>query len=237
MKRVFLLLPLIFFLFSCGEKPAGKKTTDTVLLKPKKTAEKFKEKEGLVSGVLLVKGIKTPYEDAIGRIGDSVLISTYKGKVEKADSMGRHRRLLFDLKGKFLVDKIIVAPRGKGEWLVCWQETELLGMNSYAALYKTGSEKPEWKNRFEGANPGIPVIDGDAAYVTSQGLVAKVNLSDGTLAWAHDSLFNPYKYTYQKFERPIVCADKVVFVDYPVPGRRERRDTLVVEPVSGKRLK
>jgi hypothetical protein len=236
MKRSFLLLPVFFFLLSCGEKPVEVKT-DTVPAKPKKVASKFNEKDGLIFGVELVKGIKTPYEDAIGRVGDSLLISSFKGKVEKADTLGRTRRLLFDLKGKFLVDKIIIAPRAEGEWLVCWQETELLGMNSYAALYKTGSEKPEWKNRFEGANPGIPVIDGDAAYVTSKGIVAKINLSDGKIAWMHDSLFNPYKHTYQKFERPIVCANKIVFVDYPVRGKRERRDTLVVEPVTGERLK
>ncbi|CAN5139220.1 hypothetical protein BH09BAC5_BH09BAC5_09000 [soil metagenome] len=223
------------FAISCGNNE--KKT-----LPPKKVNVKIKseipqQKTGLIYPYILVRSKKQQFDDARVRIGDSVIISTYKGKIVLTDSSGNSKKQIADLKCEYMMDNLYVLPRSGNKWFFVWQETNHEGQKSSLAVFSEGSEKPEWKISFPYGNVGPAVIDQNMVYFTAMGTVAKIDISTGKLIWKQDSLFNPLKLSYKKFYTPSVFDDKVIFVDYPEPGRREKRDTLILDPSTGKRLR
>lgn len=234
--RFLLYTGFLLFLFSCGspkeEAPVTRHDTVKPIVRPKDPV-----KAGVVMAVALVKGTQTPYDDEVGRLGDSLVICSYKGRVDITDTLRKYRRRLFDIKAEFMVDKIYISPLGQGKYFAHWQETDHEGVKCYSAVFDQRNPKPEWKVRYTVPNPGQPAIDSGYAYVTTLGMAGKIRLADGTFAWKHDSLFSTATLSYQKFEPAKVYNDRVIFVDYPVPGRRERRDTLKVEPRTGARLR
>ncbi len=231
-----IIFPFIvcFFFFSCGNKGDSNKTippTDTSSLK--KVAQL---KSGLIEGLEIVKFQKVPNVYMMGRIGDTTLYCSEKGKIEISDSINKRHQII-DLKVVILVDQLYVIPRTDHKWFLVWQETFQEGIRTYAALYDDETQKPEWKILFPVPNPAKPVVDGDVAYVSALGVVAKISLNEGSIIWKQDSLFNQFKLSYQKMEKAHVYPDKIVFVDFPKPGFREVRDTLVLDPITGVRKK
>jgi hypothetical protein len=231
--------PFLFFLFaliiSCGQ-PVREEAQVEKTTKPRK-AITSPFKPGVVIPVELLRSKKSPYEELVRRSGDSVFYCSYKGKVEWSDTLRKTRFGIFDLDAEFLVDKVYLANLPGGKYFIVWQETDHEGVKSYAAVYKAGGAKAEWKQRFDVPNPGQPAVDGNYAYITTRGMAGKISLDNGKFAWIHDSLYSPLKHYYQKFEPVKVFPDKVVFVDYPVAGRRSVRDTLTVDPETGERIK
>jgi hypothetical protein len=238
MLRTIHFLPLIILFFcACGSsKTANNHDSVKVHKKEKiKVAESFKK--GIVAGTEIIKSNKTPYEEGFGKFDDTTFMCAYKGKVEMTDSMGKNRQFLFNLNVEFMIDKIFILPLSGKRWLVSWEETDHEGVKSYAAVYKTGDAKPQWKLLFDVPNPGMPVLDGNDIYITYLGIVAKLSVDDGKFKWQHDSLFTMMREPFKKFEKPRVFDDRVEFVDYPNPGHRERRDTLIVNPVTGEAIR
>jgi len=228
-NHFFFILLLLFC--SCGGAPTTIENTPKKKKEKSDVTEDFKD--GLLVGTEIIKGAKTPYDEAYGRRGDTIFISSYKGKIEMGDTLLKQRVFLFDIHSEFMLDKMYIIPLSDKTWFVSWQETDHEGVKSYAAVYKTGEPKPEWKLFFDVPNPGIPVLDGKDVYVTYLGIAAKVSVADGKYRWLHDSLFNTAREPFKEFEKPRVFNDRVEFVDYPNPGHRERRDTLRVNPVTG----
>lgn len=229
---------LLLFFCSCGNGPTviehvPKSKTNKPAV-PKAT-ENFKK--GLVYGLEMKKSNRTPYEDAYAKVGDTVFICDYKGKMDMKDTLSQKRSFLFNLHAEFMVDRIFIIPLSGDRWFVSWQETDHEGVKSYAACFKTGAPKPEWRLFFDVPNPGIPVLDGENVYVTYLGIAAKLAVDDGKYQWKHDSLFNTVREPYKKFESPRVFDNKVEFVDFPIPGHREKRDTLRVNPETGEVIK
>ncbi len=237
MPKFYFPLFLSILFYSCGNNFTEVKYDTLKAVPHMKAHPKESFKMGLTDAIEIIKGNRTPYDEGFARSGDSLYYCSYKGKVELSDTMRKKRILLFDLKSEFMVDRIFIIPiTGKG-WMVSWQETDHEGVKSYAAVFKTGMEKPEWKLRFLVPNPGIPVLDGQDVYVTYLGTVAKISTEDGKIKWKYDSLFNTTNQPFKKIDRPRVFDNRVEFVDFPIEGRRQKRDTLRVDPVSGERLK
>lgn len=232
----FLISFALFALAACGPKqdPDETVSADTVVVK---VPEKYPAKPGLVYPVELKKGAKNAYMGFTARSGDTLYFSTYKGRVEYSDTLGANRHFIFDLKTEFLIDRIFVTAYGANQFFVVWQETNHLGVKSCMALFNTGEEKPVWKQTFSVINAGQPVVDGEHAYITTLGMVGKIGINDGVFVWKKDSLFSSTNLRYQKFETPIVTKDRVLFVDYPIPGKRTKRDTIMVDVVSGERVR
>lgn len=234
-RCLILLLMLVFA--GCGnpagETPVNKKT------KNKKAPAEQKEslKKGLGHSYTFTKASKYQFDGLRCRIGDTLLMSSAKGKTSLADSSGKLSALLFDLNCEFLVDQMHVYPMKNKSWLVGWSETDHEGQKSHLAVFSPGKNKPDWIVTFPYMNIGPFVIDGDAAYFTTIGMVARINIEEGKVQWKIDSLFNSDNFRFNKFEMPLVYDDRVVFVDFPVPGRRDRRDTIVVDLQTGKRKK
>lgn len=236
MKKFPAFIFLLCFLYSCGESTPkdSSPVKDSVVHAPLKQPV---TKAGIVNLTELKRGNQTAFADATGRIGDTVYYCGYKGRVEYLDTLKQRRVFLFDLKAEFLVDKIYLAPCGTDHYFVVWQETNHTGARSNTAMYKAGEPKPIWRKSFGAINPGIPAMDSACAYITCVGFVGKIMLADGSFAWVHDSLYETTNLRYQRFEVPLVYDDKVLFIDYPVPGRRPKRDTIKADPLTGEPVK
>ncbi|MBI3509876.1 MAG: hypothetical protein HY064_04375 [Bacteroidetes bacterium] len=216
--------------FACGNRPVV--IDKNISVAPKNAVADLKP--GVVKGVELNKDERSAYDDFTGLIGGNRFYSSYKGKVECSDTVSSRRKFLFDLKAEFLVDKIFIIPLSSGKYFVNWQETDHEGVKTYFAAFPEGATKPEWESVFKVPNPGQPVLDGNAIYVSSLGMVGKLNSDNGNFFWRHDSLYDQLHYAYQKFEPALVHEHAIHFVDFPIEGRREIRDTLKCDPETGK---
>jgi hypothetical protein len=233
---VFLSLCLVFW-SSCGSVPESqtKPRTDSVIKPKKKTLIR---KEGVYYPTMLIKGTDNAFVDAVGRGGDTVYYSTYKGQIYCSDTLGKNRQFLFDLKAEFMVDKVFISSiNGDSVYFVNWQETDHERVRTHVAVYKKGAAKPEWKRIFNVPNPGKAAIDSSYAYVTALGMAGKLKLTNGDFVWVIDSLYTNISHVYQAFEPVIVLPEQIMFIDLPLPGRRTKRDTLRVNPTTGERVK
>lgn len=224
------------FSFSCTGSGDGNETDEDTL--PIITKVKpLQSKPGVVYPILLKKSQRTPYEDASLILGDTVFYCSYKGKIEWSDTIKRERHFIYDIRAEFMVDRLYISPLGGEKYFINWQETDHNGVRSYAAVVETGAAKPVWKQQFTAPNPGMSAIDSGSVYTTALGVVAKINLADGAIAWKYDSLYSTVTLSYQKFQPVIVREKEIIFIDYPVNGRRPKCDTLVVDAETGLRLK
>lgn len=88
----------------------------------------------------------------------------------------------------------------------------------------------KWKRWIPAFNIGQGLIEGDHAYLTAIGFVAKVNLKSGAFAWKHGNLYR--NDDFNSFELPRVEGDTVLFkevVNYDEPAK-----TVKVQKRSGK---
>ncbi|MDQ3111418.1 MAG: hypothetical protein M3R17_16145 [Bacteroidota bacterium] len=228
-SRFFILVVVLVFFCGCGnaEKPIQVKPNPIV--KPKA----LPQKSGLIYAHELIKPKRNSYDDARARIGDTLILCSYKGRIDFADSTGKNRVSITDLRCEFHIEKAYILPWGEQRWFITWQETDQTGQKTNLAIFREGERKPEWKIQFPYPNLGPVVLDGEMCYFTTMGMVGKANLAEGKMEWQIDSMFNVYKWSFKQFSTPLVYPDKVIFIDLPERGRREKRDTVVVDPVSG----
>jgi hypothetical protein len=223
---------LTFFLIvmtGCGEKPQPAKVSVPVkkeLSKPLNLPKMYE----------FSRKSTTPYEDGYVVINGNQYVATYKGKIVRNDSTTKALVPVLDIRAEFMVDRLFIYPLNQQHYVV-WQETDHLGVNTYFALYDNGAVQPEWKIKYHGPNPGPPVVDSVYAYVTALGLVGKMNMLEGTYVWKADSLYEPIKKRFHKFDQPLVYENEVHFVDLPIRGRKERRDTIKLNRFTGARLR
>jgi hypothetical protein len=236
-SRVIFVLYISVLLFACGNSSVAdnKPKKDSVVPK-KKTVSK--NKPGIVYTTQLYKGTDNAYSDAVGRMGDTIFYSSYKGKIEYSDTLRITRKFLFDLKAEFMVERVLIRPLGYDSlYYITWQEIDHERVRTYIALYQKNNDNPRWKHVFNVPNPGKSAIDSAYVYVTALGLAGKIELGSGKFLWKYDSLFNPLAHSFQDFEPVIVKNEEVLFIDLPIEGRRTKRDTLRVHPQTGERIK
>ena len=234
-SKFFLPVFLLFLICSCGGND-NKNNKEIVKITPPKTKPKIEQKPGLIYTLDIIKPRKNLYLESRCRIGDTTFFCSHKGKIDIADSSGNFRRNITDLHCEYLVDKVYLSPLENDRWFIIWQETYHKGQKTSLAVFKKGQTNPEWKVIFPYTNAGPGVLDGNMCYFTTIGMAAKIDVSNGEMQWQVDSLFNSAKLQYKRFEVPIVLNDKIIFVDMP-EKRRPKRDTLVLDPVSGQRKK
>jgi hypothetical protein len=234
-RRILFLFINCFFFFACGNAPPinnnakpKKENTGQITDYPKK---------GILTGIELKRGQEKINPTFTARSGDTIFFCSSKGRIEIADTVSRDRKLFIDLHVGIMVDKIYVLCLPERRWLWVWQETYEEGIESDFALFTSGNPDPVWKLKFKDPNPGMPVADGNAVYISTLGRVAKISLTDGHPVWVKEGLYNSYKFSFMKIDKPVVFPDKVIFVDFPIPGHRDSRDSLFLDPLTGERKK
>jgi hypothetical protein len=234
MKRVLYFCVLLLG-FGCGEKtPANQNDSvskDTIVQKEVKVDS---TRKGLKYPKSMSAQRKNAFVDLSARIGDSMYHCSYKGVFQSGDTLGNRVGLLFDLKAEYLVDLAYILPLEDNRFYVSWQETDHRGMYSYYAVYERGSSKPIWKHIEKANSPGQPVIDSGYVYISSLGMVGKLDLNDGAVVWKFDSLFDPLSLRYKQFDRPVLYNNTACFYDFEIKGKKGKRDTIWVNESSGK---
>ena len=69
----------------------------------------------------------------------------------------------------------------------------------------------KWKQVFAAFNVGQGLLDGDYAYITGIGFIAKVNLQSGAFMWRHQNLYRPSSGEFNSFDLPEVSENVVIF--------------------------
>lgn len=177
---------------------------------------------------------KSAYDNYTTLIGDTMYTCNYKGYFESSDTSKRAVHFLFDLDVEYLIDRIYFYPIGQDRFFTCWQETDHRGIFTYFGTYARGNSKPIWIKQFRAPTPGPPVIDSNAVYVSTLGMIGKFNLDNGDAYWKHDSLFDQYKLSYKQFARPLLYTNTVCFYDFPIKGKKAKSDSIWVNEPGGK---
>lgn len=233
LRTLLAILAFIPVFMSCGEKPHDnqppRKDSAVVRKNPADSLRKdlaaprkmYAQRDGGFSSYYL-------------RIKDSMYYGSYKGKIECADTLGRNRSLLFDLRCEYIVDAIYLYPMNRNEFFVIWQETDHLGVKTYFAKFERGNSTPKWKTKVEAPSPGQPVVDSPYVYASTLGMIAKMDMNTGKAAWRYDSLFDPLRLVYKAFDKPLVYENTVCFFDFPVRGKKNKRDSIWIDDRTGK---
>jgi hypothetical protein len=177
---------------------------------------------------------KSAYDDFYVRIKDSAYFCNYKGLMQSADTLGNRAGVLFDLMAEYLIDKVYFMPIQDDQFYVSWQETDHKGVFSYYAVFKRGNNTPVWKRSIKTHSPGQPVIDSSDVYISSLGMIGKVGLYTGEVKWKFDSLFDPMSLKFKEFAKPSLYTNTACFFDFPIKGKKNKRDTIWVNEVTGK---
>ncbi len=233
MKKLYFLF-LLVLVYSCGSKPET--VSDTVKkdsgVKVPVKIDSLRKKLTYPKVMSVVR--KTAYDDFYVRVEDSAYFCNYKGLFQSADTLGNRKSRLFDLKAGYLIDLVYFMPLSDNQFFVAWQETDHKGVFSHFAVYNRGKDTPAWKRSIKAHSPGQPVIDSSDVYISTLGMVGKVDIATGTLKWQHDSLFDPISLRFKQFERPILYTNTACFYDMPIKGKKNKRDTVWVNESSGK---
>lgn len=223
----------VVLLMSCGQKPVEIVKTinvDSLNLVKEKSDSSRKD---IQMGVLLQPVRDRADLNFFKRIDSHVYYCSSKGKIERADTTGANRELLFDLKVNYIIDRVYLLPLTNDEYVICWQETSYEGLNSYVYRFKSGNPNAVWKINYKAPDPGVPVLCDGHLYLSTLGIIGKVNAENGQHSWLHDSLYETTSMRYKKFDVPQIYPVSVVFFDFPIQGRKGKRDSIWVNDKTG----
>lgn len=231
------LLLAIFIISSCGQKPSENAKSLNI-----DSINQVKEQNDSTRKGVVVATNLTPVRDRAdmnyaARIGDHIYYCSSKGIVERTDTVGSDRQKLFDLKVHFIIDKVYLLPLTENDYIISWQETTYLGLNSYVMRFSANNSRPSWSINYKAPDPGIPVVSNGCVYLSTLGIISKVNLESGQHEWLHDSLYETTSLKYKRFDMPRLYNHTVVFFDFPIQGRKGKRDSIWVDDRTGKLIR
>lgn len=226
----FFIIALALFSCGSGSNPQNNQKDDTFI----RVAPIDSTRKGIAYPKQMNMVRKSAYDNFNLRLGNDLYNCSYKGVFEITDTNGQNGRHLFDLEAEYLIDVIYFQPLGNDVYFVTWQETDHTGVKSHFATYKAGAKDPIWQRMESAPAPGQPAIDSQYVYITTLGIIAKLNVYNGEVVWRHDSLFDPYKSTYKKFDKPLLYTSTVCFYDFPIRQKKARRDSIWVNDATGR---
>jgi outer membrane protein assembly factor BamB len=231
------LIAIAILLSSCGGKPTVvTKSINTDSIEQVKLLLDSSRKDFITGKAL------SPIRDKAdmnfsGRAGNYMYYCSAKGKIERSDTTGDNRVFLFDLHGNYIIDRIYILPLEDNDVIASWQETTYMGMSSHVIRFTPGSEKEKWLVTYKAPDPGVPLVYNGYVYVSTLGIIGKLNAESGEAAWLHDSLYETTSMRFKKFDVPKIYSQSVVFFDFPIQGRKGKRDSIWVDDRTGKLIR
>jgi len=224
-------------LMSCGQKPVEITKAINLDSLNQVNEQSDSSRKDIELGIILQPVRERADLNFFRRIGDHIYFCSSKGKIERSDTTGKNRELLVDLKVHYIIDKVYLLPLPDNEYVVCWQETTYEGLKSNVCRFKTGNTDAEWKIKYNAPDPGVPVLCDGYLYLSTLGRICKVNANDGHGIWLHDSLYETTSMRYKKFDVPKIYPVSVLFFDFPIQGRKGKRDSIWVDNQTGKLIR
>ena len=74
----------------------------------------------------------------------------------------------------------------------------------------------EWQTELFAFNTSPVLIHNNAIYLGGIGVIAKLNLYDGSIIWRHTGLYEPETQAYNAFEMPVIKKEFVIFKEQKV---------------------
>jgi hypothetical protein len=140
------------------------------------------------------------------------------------------RSLNLRLKEGDSLDRNVYYAEHEGDVLLICEVSDGEGGAGFITKLNGKTLRIKWKRWIPAFNIGQGLIEGDHAYLTAIGFVAKVNLKSGAFAWKHGNLYRDND--FNSFELPRVESETVSFkevVIYDEPAK-----TVKVQKRSGK---
>jgi len=170
-----------------------------------------------------------PVEDTlIATVDKTYFLITPEGKIFWGQNPADTIRLLTDV----IIEKAFLHLNGD-ILLIFYTETDHEGATSRFEKINLASRQRILKAEIQGFNLGLPYIIDNFAYVTTIGVVGKLNLNNGQYIYQYFDLYDDKKYSFNSFDT-IVFKDSLTF--FLSENRNGKRiDSLIVNEKTGDR--
>ena len=130
----------------------------------------------------------------------------------------------------YSLDRLIYYAELESDVLLMCEVSDGESGGGFIARLDGQTLRMKWKREIPGFNLGQGLIQGNHAYLTAIGFIAKLNLKSGTYHWKHDNLYRDGD--FNSFKLPAVEGDVILFkeeVTYDEPAK-----TIEVQKQTGK---
>jgi hypothetical protein len=228
MKRQLGYFVILLIIYSCQGKVEKNKEVDKSTLNQSQD-DKISDTISYFDDVEYPSSCVEP-DTMFMHVDDIRLMITPSGLIYKSDST-----LIADLKCDGEIQKMYVDFDADTLYAV----VEMTDMdNGWSAVLKMDFSKNKiiWKKALGGFNIGKPVIFHNKIYLSSIGVIAKIDRYKGEFCWKFSNLYDTFESKYGDFERVYFTKrNEVVFVSENVITKKKYQ--IVVDDLKGKILK
>jgi hypothetical protein len=165
----------------------------------------------------------------IANVNAKAFLITPEGKLFWGDNPADTIHLLTDE----YVEKAFLYLRDSILYIF-YTATDHEGATSRLEKINIKSKQRLMKAEIQGVNLGVPYIINDYAYVTTVGVVGKLNLDDGKYVYQYFGLYDYEKQSFNSFDTIIFKNDSTFFLSKNINSKRI--DSLIVNEKSGTRI-
>ena len=225
-KNIYFLL-FLFILLACNNK--ANKNTEIQVMEDIEDAKDLLSDTATIQNYVFIpinrntqKAIEVAYDDDVEpdtmyvNLFNEDLIITRDGEIYKNDL------LVFELELEefFAIEKLFFIPIEKDELVAIYTDTDMDCSGSVVQRISLKSNKILWSVNFGGFNMAPPVYIDDCVYLSTIGVLAKLNYLTGKFDWKFEDLYDKGKYNSFGFphfyENDIVLFTSKKY-DSPVP--------------------
>lgn len=217
--RQLIYISTFLFLTSCGN---SKKADNSETLMNSQTKFKFPVKAEF-------KNPDRPVEDTlIATVDKTDFLITPEGKMFWGQNPADTIHLMTDV----IIEKAFLHISGD-TLFIFYTETDHEGATSRFEKINLASRQRILKAEIQGFNLGLPYIIDNFAYVTTIGVVGKLNLNNGQYIYQYFDLYDDKKYSFNSFDTIVFNDSLTFFLSQNRNGKRI--DSLIVNEKTGDR--
>ncbi len=175
------------------------------------------------------KNPNRPIEDTlIATVDNTNFLITPEGKMFWGQNPADTMQLLTSV----IVEKVFLHLSGD-TLFIFYTETDHEGATSILEKINLKQRQRIWSADIQGFNMGLPYIINDIVYVTTTGVVGKLDLKSGKYLYQYFDLYDDKKYSFNSFDTIIFKDSLTIFLSNNMNGKRV--DSLIVNEKTGSR--